>query len=112
MTLRNICLISLLALAACSGQQNNPVLTIEGGQIQGVVSNDHSVLVYKGVPFAAAPVGDLRWKAPQPVTPGKGVRIADTWGAAAIQNSGKATGDFYFKEFYADGDPQFSEDCL
>lgn len=106
--------IALLALASCSSQQsaNNPVLTIEGGQIQGVVSNDPDVLVYKGVPYAAAPVGDLRWRAPQPVKAWEGVKVADTWGAAAMQNSGKATGDFYWKEFYAAGDPQFSEDCL
>ena len=106
--------IALLALASCSSQQsaNNPVLSIEGGQIQGVMSNDPAVLVYKGVPYAAAPVGDLRWKAPQAVSPWEGVKIADKWGAAAMQNSGKATGDFYFKEFYADGDPEFSEDCL
>ncbi len=106
--------IALLALASCSSQQsaNNPVLTIEGGQIQGVVSNDPDVLVYKGVPYAAAPVGDLRWRAPQPVKAWEGVKVADIWGAAAMQNSGKATGDFYWKEFYAAGDPQFSEDCL
>ena len=106
--------IALLTLASCSSQQsaNNPILTIEGGQIQGVVSNDPDVMIYKGVPYAAAPVGDLRWKAPQPVTPWEGVKVADKWGAAAMQNSGKATGDFYFKEFYADGDPDFSEDCL
>lgn len=105
--------ILLLTLAACGSQQSaNPVLDIEGGKIQGVASNDPSVLVYKGVPYAAAPVGDLRWKAPQAVTPWEGVIIADKWGAAAMQNSGKATGDFYFKEFYADGDPEFSEDCL
>lgn len=103
-----------MALASCSSQQsaNNPVLDIEGGKIQGVVSNDPAVLVYKGVPYAAAPVGDLRWKAPQPVVPWEGVKVADKWGAAAMQNSGKATGDFYFKEFYAAGDPEFSEDCL
>ena len=93
--------IALLALASCSSQQsaNNPVLSIEGGEIQGVVSNDPAVLVYKGVPYAAAPVGDLRWKAPQAVSPWEGVKIADKWGAAAMQNSGKATGEFYFKEF-------------
>ena len=110
---QNLLAILLLTLTACGSQQStNPVLDIEGGKIQGVASNDPSVLVYKGVPYAAAPVGDLRWKAPQAVTPWEGVIIADKWGAAAMQNSGKATGDFYFKEFYADGDPEFSEDCL
>jgi len=114
MKLYRLYLIGLLVLTACSSQQsvNNPVLNIEGGQIQGVTSNEPEVLVYKGVPYAAPPVGDLRWKAPQPVQAWEGVKVADTWGNAAMQNSGKATGDFYFKEFYADGDPTFSEDCL
>ncbi|MCR4765828.1 MAG: carboxylesterase family protein [Bacteroidaceae bacterium] len=114
MKLHLFCIIGIIALSACTSQQpaNNPILSVEGGQIQGIASNDSSVTVFKGVPYAAAPIGDLRWKAPQPVKAWDGVRIADTWGAAAMQNSGKATGDFYYKEFYAEGDPQFSEDCL
>ena len=109
--------IALLALASCSSQQsvNNPILTIEGGQIQGVASNDPEVLVYKGVPYAAPPVGDLRWKAPQPVVAWEGVKVADTWGNVAMQNdmnTGGGGGDFYIKEFYQDGLPTRSEDCL
>ena len=70
---QNLLAILLLTLTACGSQQStNPVLDIEGGKIQGVASNDPSVLVYKGVPYAAAPVGDLRWKAPQAVTPWEG----------------------------------------
>ena len=109
--------MTLLALASCSSQQsvNNPVLNIEGGQIQGVVSNDPDVVVYKGVPYAAPPVGDLRWKAPQPVVAWEGVKVADTWGNVAMQNdmgAGGGGGDFYVKEFYQDGLPPRSEDCL
>ena len=51
----------------------NPVLQIEGGQVQGVKADDHpDVFVYRGIPYAAPPIGDLRWKAPQPVVAWKG----------------------------------------
>ena len=45
-----------------------PVST-RSGQIEGVPGNDPAVTVFKGVAFAAPPVGDLRWKAPAPVRP-------------------------------------------
>ncbi len=87
-----------------------PVLSVEGGQIQGVPSTVKGVYIYKGVPFAAPPVGDLRWKEPQPVVPWEGVRAADTFGPGAWQaphdSSNPWTSEFYWE------DPEFSEDCL
>ncbi|MBQ3882058.1 MAG: carboxylesterase family protein, partial [Bacteroidales bacterium] len=54
-------LIALAAAAlAVSCAQKNPVLEIEGGKVQGVESSTPGVMVYKGIPFAAPPVGDLR----------------------------------------------------
>lgn len=97
-----------LLLASCADK--NPVLTVEGGQLQGVKGELPGVTVYKGVPFAAAPVGDLRWKAPQPVTPWEGVKVADTYGAPCIQAAHTPGG--YTPEFFWEGDPEFSEDCL
>ncbi|MBO7438292.1 MAG: carboxylesterase family protein, partial [Bacteroidales bacterium] len=44
-----------------------PVLTIEGGQVQGVPTETANVVVFRGIPYAAPPIGDLRWKEPQPV---------------------------------------------
>ena len=97
------------ALAACSPAES-PVLTIEGGQIQGVASSVKGVTIYKGIPFAAPPVGDLRWKEPQPVVPWEGVKRADTFGPGAMQaqhdSSNPWTSEFYWE------DPEFSEDCL
>ncbi len=92
-------------------KDKNPVLTIEGGQIQGVETETPGILIYKGIPFAAPPVGDLRWREPQPVIPWDGVRICDTFGAAAPQ---KLTdpGSFYDKEFYAQSPHVKNEDCL
>lgn len=62
-----------------------PVLQITGGKVQGVRTTTEGVLLYKGIPFAAPPTGDLRWKAPQPVVPWMGVLKADKFGPAAIR---------------------------
>src|SRR4051812_2066601 len=59
---------------------------ISGGRIEGVIAD--GVAAFKGVPFAAAPVGPLRWKAPQPVKPWQGVRKADTFGPSCMQDAG------------------------
>ena len=100
--------VMAVALAGCKSA--NPVLEIEGGKIQGVESSVKGVYIYKGIPFAAPPVGDLRWKEPQPVVPWDGVKIADTFGPGAMQakhdSSNPWTSEFYWE------DPEFSEDCL
>ena len=56
---------------------------VEGGLVSGVVAD--GVVAYKGIPYAAPPVGDLRWRAPQPVVPWKGVRTADAYGHDCMQ---------------------------
>jgi para-nitrobenzyl esterase len=89
--------------------ETGPVLTIEGGQISGVKSGKS--YVFKNVPYAAPPVGQLRWKEPQPVIPWKGIRKADHFGNAAYQ-AAHQKGEFYQKEFFFDGDAPYSEDCL
>ena len=57
---------------------NNPiktdVLEIEGGKIQGVYNKDKSVKVYAGIPYAAPPINELRWKEPQDVIPWDGIK--------------------------------------
>lgn len=98
------------ALFATTLWAQAPVLTVEGGQIEGVVDAE-GVAVYKGIPYAAPPVGDLRWKQPQPVQPWQGVRKCDKFGTASLQG-GQEEGSFYWKEFYQDGNPEMSEDCL
>lgn len=55
-----------------------PVVKVSGGEIEGILFDD--VAVYRGVPFAAAPVGDLRWRAPQPVVAWQGVRDGSAYG--------------------------------
>jgi para-nitrobenzyl esterase len=54
---------------------------IDAGIVEGTASGQPSVRVFKGIPFAAPPVGENRWKAPQPVAKWEGVRKADAFGA-------------------------------
>ena len=104
-------LLVALALAACSTAPKNPVLTIEGGQIQGVVLDDApGVTVYRGIPYAAPPIGQNRWRAPQPVVPWDGVRICDKFGHPAFQ-AAHYPGGYTTEWGYGDEAP-YSEDCL
>jgi len=74
------------------------------GVLEGVVSADGKVRTFKGIPFAAPPVGPLRWKAPQPPAPWTGVRKASEYGARCMQ------GNIYSDMIFHDSGP--SEDCL
>jgi len=69
-------------------------VTVDGGQIQGVLENSGEVAVFKGIPFATAPVGELRWKPPQPVVPWEGVRDASAYGPVCAQDD-VGEGDFF-----------------
>src|SRR5215207_3409530 len=74
----------ILAIAAPAFAISDPV-TIDAGQLSGAVgTNAPSVRVYKGIPFAAPPTGDNRWRAPQPALKWEGVRKADAFGAPCI----------------------------
>jgi para-nitrobenzyl esterase len=74
------------------------------GLVAGTKSADGRVVIFKGIPFAAPPVGDLRWKEPQPVAPWKGVRKATEFGARCMQ--ARIFEDMVFR----DSGPR--EDCL
>jgi para-nitrobenzyl esterase len=85
-------------------------LQVTGGKVSGVGTGTAGVTLFKGIPYAAPPVGALRWKAPQPVVPWDGVRVCDTFGAICPQPSTSTGG--YTEEFYDEGYPEMSEDCL
>ena len=103
--------LCVLVAAACTTAQKNPVLTIEGGQIQGVVLDDApGVTVYRGIPYAAPPIGENRWKAPQPVIPWDGVRQCDKFGHPPFQ-AAHYPGGYTTEWGYGDEAP-YSEDCL
>ena len=82
--MKKILLLCMVVMAAvgCQVQPTPGVVEVTGGTIQGVVEED--MTVFKGIPFAAPPVDDLRWKAPQPVIPWEGVRMADKFGPSPM----------------------------
>jgi para-nitrobenzyl esterase len=80
------------ALAACCllagavhAAPSTSTVKVSGGEIAGASSE--GVATYLGVPYAAPPVGDLRWRAPQPVRPWQGVRQARSYGPACAQTA-------------------------
>ncbi|KQV57336.1 MULTISPECIES: carboxylesterase/lipase family protein [unclassified Caulobacter] len=85
--MRMVLWVSACALALGVGTAGaapvSDVVTIGAGKIQGAV--DDGVLSFKGVPFAQPPVGELRWRAPQPAKPWTGVRPATAYGADCMQ---------------------------
>ena len=72
------------AVAGTNGGVTAPV-TVTEGQLTGVYTADKAVEVYAGVPYAAPPVGDLRWRAPQPALPWEGVRACDAFAPMSMQ---------------------------
>src|SRR6185436_6493800 len=74
------------------------------GRMQGEASN--GIHAFKGIPYAQAPLGALRWKPPIPWPDWKDTRVTTTFGAACIQPKGKPD-SLYFWNL-----PQTSEDCL
>ncbi|CAM3342727.1 carboxylesterase/lipase family protein [Asticcacaulis taihuensis] len=73
--------LAMAALPSCAGAPNT-VQTVSGA-VQGVTVE--GVESFKGIPFAAPPLGDLRWRAPQPAAKWTGVKVADTFGHDCMQ---------------------------
>ncbi len=95
---------ALLPLSAF-GQQ----VKITGGLVSGVPGSDPSIMTYKGIPFAAPPVGNLRWAAPQPLVAWPGVLKADKFSSSCVQQIVPQFGPWTY-EFMTHND--VSEDCL
>lgn len=108
-------LVLLLAFgvfsAAMAQSEGLGVVSTAFGDVSGVFEN--GVTYYKGVPYAAPPVGDLRWAPPQDPEAWEGVLPCDTYAPMAMQIL--STTDFWGDEFYydwMDEYPPMSEDCL
>ncbi|HTS10484.1 MAG TPA: carboxylesterase/lipase family protein [Candidatus Limnocylindrales bacterium] len=95
--------VAALALLGSSTHPANQV-RIATGTIEGKTSADGKVRIFEGIPYAAPPVGELRWKAPQPVENWEGVKKTTEFGARCMQ--GHVFSDMVFRD---DGP---SEDCL
>ncbi len=83
---------------------------IEGGLVSGVKSESSTVVAFKGIPFAAPPTGELRWKAPQPVKPWEGVKKCDAFGPSPMQ--GKPVPFMVYTPEFLIPEQPISEDCL
>src|SRR4051794_6904472 len=83
---------------------STPIVETASGRVAGVVED--GLAVFKGIPFATPPVGPLRFRPPQPVTPWSDVRPADEWGKWAPQPPAPAGGGIGGEEIGQD------EDCL
>ncbi|HYG19283.1 MAG TPA: carboxylesterase family protein [Ohtaekwangia sp.] len=104
--LQLLLLCSMTLAMPCHGQLK--IVRTEAGLISGKQAG--SVSVFKGVPFAAPPVGNLRWKAPQPVKSWEGIRACTTFAASPMQSK-PVPFKMWTAEFIAPPDP-LSEDCL
>jgi len=99
--LMGMALLSATALPA-KALDAEPQVTVDGSRLQGQQGN--GLIVFKGIPYAAPPVGELRWRAPQPASRWPGVREARAYGPDCMQTP-----------FATDDAPlatQPSEDCL
>ena len=80
--------VAVLAAAAVStSSPAGPALQVDGGQIADVAAKSSGIRVFKGIPYAAPPVGKLRWREPQPVQPWDGTRVATEWGSRCVQSN-------------------------
>jgi para-nitrobenzyl esterase len=106
-----LCSLAVMGVGAVASPQTpapvqtTTVVKLESGELRGVVGD--GVASFKGIPYAAPPVGELRWRPPQPAAPWTGVRQAAEFGADCMQGRfgpPPAAG--------APGPPAPSEDCL
>jgi len=84
----------------------------EAGMVRGIPAADPRITAFKGIPFAAPPVGNLRWRPPQPPIPWEGVRDCIEFGPIAMQVTPGSVDNIYRKEWHVDPEVPMSEDCL
>jgi para-nitrobenzyl esterase len=110
--LRQVFLLHALIIPLCFFSACNRIrdqVSVDGGAITGTTGVDSSIRAYKGIPFAAPPVGELRWREPQPVKSWTGTYAADKFAPACIQNVPRSRLP-WTEEFMHQG--SISEDCL
>ncbi|HEY3384417.1 MAG TPA: carboxylesterase/lipase family protein [Vicinamibacterales bacterium] len=93
------------AAAAAPRTRPSEPIRVESGAIAGAVTADGQVRVFKGIPYAAPPVGNLRWRAPQPVAPWHGIRQVTEFAPACPQAPDRMP-------FAVSRTEKTSEDCL
>ncbi|HEV3199280.1 MAG TPA: carboxylesterase family protein, partial [Bryobacteraceae bacterium] len=99
-----LCAVLFLFLAVSRAATDTNRVKVESGILEGIDNSDGSVRIFKGVPYALPPVGNLRWKEPMPPAAWSGIRKAGTFGPRCYQPS--LFSDMIFR------DAGMSEDCL
>jgi len=109
---RTLLLTAPFLLATCMPKAKNieNIVEVESGLISGREDPSSGVIAFKGIPFAAPPVGELRWKAPQPLEAWEGTRECKEFGPSPMQ-AAPAPFMFWSEEFLIPPEP-IEEDCL
>lgn len=107
---RHLLLAAVIGASVMSAESNiaqaADTVTLHSGNISGeLLDADAGVQVFRGIPYAAPPVGDLRWTYPRDVAPWDGVKVCKDFGSVAPQNFG-------LTNLVGDPLPDMSEDCL
>lgn len=84
----------------------------ENGWVEGLPAADPRITAFRGIPFAAPPVGDLRWRSPQPASDWDGVLKAYNFGPISMQDTPGLGTDIYCREWHVDPAIPMDEDCL
>lgn len=94
--------LAVVAISCCLAHAASArPIAVDGGRIEG--ARQSGLTVYKGIPFAAPPTGELRWREPEPVQRWSGIRRADAFAPACMQTGVSMPGET---------PPRISEDCL
>jgi len=101
----SILLVTLIGASAIQPLCAADRVKVENGVLESTAVTEDGVRSFKGIPFGQPPVGDLRWREPQPVKDWKGVRNADQFGPRCMQHTSPGA-DYWFR---SNG---MSEDCL
>lgn len=88
------------------------IVETENGTVKGLPSADNRITLFKGIPFAAPPVGENRWRAPQPAAKWDGVLEAYTFKNISMQDTPGLGTDIYCREWHVDPEIPMGEDCL
>src|ERR1035441_1425102 len=101
LNMKRVLLAIAIAAAPLMSAAADSAVKVEQGLLKGTV--EQGLTVYRGVPFAAPPIGDLRWRAPKPAASWEGVRNADKFAPECVQGGFTPPGQ---------AAPAMSEDCL
>ncbi|MBH1942265.1 carboxylesterase family protein [Mobilitalea sibirica] len=84
----------------------------ENGIVRGIEAADPRITAFKGIPFAAPPVGENRWRAPKPCPNWEGILDAYRFAPISVQDTPGIGEDIYCREWHVDPDIVMDEDCL